>query len=1027
MDCLPDYAELHVISNFTFLRGASHPEELVAQAHRLGYQAIAITDECSLSGVVRAHTATKKHDIKLIIGSELALDNGLRCVLLATDRTSYGCLSHLITYARRNADKGKYRLSRTDFEAMCPEGCIALWLVDENSHAEDGIWFSRLFPDRTWIAVTRLLLSNEQAYLEHTESLSKECQLPRVACGNVRMHHPARRRLQDTLTAIRLNTPLDELGFELFPNGERYLRSRKKLASLYSLELLEQSVTIASLCHFSLGELRYEYPKELVPHGHTPTSWLKRLTEQGMHRRWPDGASDRMKKQIEYELDLIAELQYAPYFLTIYDVVRFARGQGILCQGRGSAANSTVCFCLGITEVDPSMVDLLFERFISKERDEPPDIDVDFEHERREEVIQYIYRRYTRERTALAATVITYKLRSAIRDVGKALGFSLEQVDRLSKSIRWWDGKQQFMSQLEENGFDSENPKIRKLFSLVVEIMHFPRHLSQHVGGFVIAEGKLSELVPIENAAMPDRTVIQWEKSDLESLGLIKVDVLGLGMLSAMHKCFDLIEDYSGKRWTMESIPKKDTNVYAMIQRADTIGVFQIESRAQMSMLPRLKPENYYDLVIQIAIVRPGPIQGDMVHPYLRRRDGIEAVDYHSDEIKEVLERTLGVPIFQEQVMQIAIVAAGFSPGEADELRRSMGAWQRKGDLERYKNKLIDGMTANGYPKEFAERIYSQIEGFGEYGFPESHSASFALLAYISSWLKCYEPAAFTCALLNSQPMGFYRPPQLINDARRHGVEVRPIDVQTSHWDCTLEPSRTKQPALRLGLCMVKGLSENGVENIVRRRSDGRYRNVQDLTQRTQLNKADLEALAAANALVNIAGHRHKAYWEVSGVEPAMAILPSPQFNEGEAMLYKPREEENVIADYASTGVTLGCHPVALYRKRFENIGVYPAQELATLPNGRMVRVAGLVINRQRPMTASGVIFVTLEDETGYANIVVWPKVVEAQRRSLINARLLVVKGTVQIESNVIHLIARQLDDYSDWIGSLPTHSRDFH
>ncbi|MDH3693140.1 MAG: error-prone DNA polymerase [Gammaproteobacteria bacterium] len=1027
MDCLPDYAELHVTSNFTFLRGASHPQELVTQAHQLGYHAIAVTDECSLSGVVRAHVAAKECSIKLIIGSELRLDDGLRCVLLATDRISYGRLSRLITHARRNAAKGAYKLNRVEFESMCPQGCVVLWLVDENSQTEDGAWLSDLFPHRAWIAVTRLLLGNEKGYLEHTEKLSTVCHLPRVACGGVHMHHRSRRVLQDTLTAIRLNKPLSELGFDLFPNGERYLKPRQRLSKLYSPELLEQSTYIASLCNFSLGELRYEYPKELVPNGYTPTSWLQHLTKQGANKRWPQGVKQKVNRQIEHELKLITELQYESYFLTVYDIVRFAREQGILCQGRGSAANSAVCYCLGITEVNPSMTELLFERFISKERDEPPDIDVDFEHERREEVIQYIYRRYRRERTALAATVITYQFRSAIRDVGKALGFSQEQVDHLSKSIQWWDGLQQLTAQFEEHGFEGQNPKIKILIELVSMIMGFPRHLSQHVGGFVIAEGNLSELVPIENAAMPDRTVIQWEKDDLESLGLLKVDVLGLGMLSAIRKCFDLIEGYKGKRWTMDSLPKEDPKVYSMMQKADTVGVFQIESRAQMSMLPRLRPANYYDLVIQIAIVRPGPIQGDMVHPYLRRRNHEEPVDYPSTAVKQILQRTLGVPIFQEQVMQIAMVAAGFSPGESDQLRRSMAAWKRRGGLEPYEKKLVDGMQARGYPTEFAQRIFHQIKGFGDYGFPESHSASFALLAYVSSWLKCYEPAAFVCALLNSQPMGFYRPAQLVNDARRHNVEIRPVDVQTSHWDCTLEPSRTKQPAMRLGLRMAKGLSQNGGDNIVCKRNDSRFRNVQDLAQRARLNKKDLEALAAADALTRIAGHRHKAYWEVSGVEPATKVLSTPQFNEGEVMLYKPQEEENIIADYASIGLTLGRHPVALYRERLNNIGVHPAHELEHLSNGCIANVAGLVVNRQRPMTASGVIFVTLEDETGHANIVVWPKVVEAQRRNLINARLLVVSGTVQIESDVIHVIARKLDDYSKWLGTLHARSRDFH
>ncbi len=1027
MKTLPDYAELHVISNFTFLRGASHPEELVARADELGYTAIALTDECSFSGVVRGHQEAKKRDIHFIVGTEINLEKGPRLVLLATDRKSYGELSYLISHGRRHAEKGEYCLTRNDFGELAPQGCLALWLADSESLAEDGAWLSQLFPGAIWIGVNLGRSGEDSKILLRSENMSRQCKLPRVACGNVQLHHPQRRPLRDTLTAIHHKTPLAELGYLLPANAEQHLRPRSHLQRLYPAELLDATIEISRRCQFSLDELRYEYPDNLIPHGHTGTTWLRHLTEQGIEKRWPGGVTEKVRSQIEMELTLITELRYEPYFLTVHDIVNYAQRQSILCQGRGSAANSAVCYCLGITEVDPSRINLLFERFISRERDEPPDIDVDFEHERREQVIQYIYNKYGRDRAAIAATVITYQPRSAIRDVGKAIGLSLDQVGHIAKSIQFWDDRKILDQRLAESGFDPENSKIVLLLTLVEQLLGFPRHLSQHVGGFIISQGLLSKLVPIENASMADRTVIQWEKDDLEALGLLKIDVLALGMLSAIRKSFEYIRSYRGESLSMSTLPKEDPRVYNMIQQADTVGVFQIESRAQMSMLPRLKPACYYDLVIEIAIVRPGPIQGDMVHPYLKNRQNPEAVTYPSEALKEVLERTLGVPIFQEQVMKIAIVAAGFSPGEADQLRRCMAAWKRRGGLEKFEHKLLSGMQARGYSTEFAQRVFSQVKGFGDYGFPESHSASFALLAYVSSWLKYYEPAVFCCALLNSQPMGFYRPEQLVNDAVRHGVEIRPVDINSSNWDCHLERSTKKQPAVRLGLRMVKGLSKAVAEEIIAQRDDSQFNNIAEVVHRCNIDRKNLSSLAAANALSVISGNRHRAYWDAVGTEPGMEVTGMPVFNEAEPLLPIPSDWDNTLGDYASTGLTLGHHPLFLLRPVLTDKGVFSAAELGAQQNGKILSVAGLVINRQRPMTASGVVFLTLEDETGQANIVIWPKVVEQQRRALMQSRLMRVTGKLQIESNVINLIAYRLEDCSDLIGSLMTKSRDFH
>ena len=989
MACLPDYAELHCLSNFSFLRGASHPEELVERAAALGYRALALTDECSLAGAVRAHLAAKECGLKLILGTEIVVEKDFRMVLLASDRRSYGAISALITTGRRRGRKGSYSLSRSDVESLAGTGALVLCVSDQEDAA---CWVAERFPGHAWLAAELHCGPNDRARLDLLRSVSRKSGLPLVAAGDVHMHLRSRRKLQDVLTAVRLGRPVAECGQALFPNAERHLRLRMRLAQLYPPELLAETLEIAARCDFSLDSLRYEYPAELVPEGETPASWLRRLTQEGLRWRFPAGVPQKVAGLVEHELALIAELRYEPFFLTVHDVVGFARGRGILCQGRGSAANSVVCYALGITEVDPARMSMLFERFVSRERNEPPDIDVDFEHQRREEVIQYVYAKYGRGRAALAATVICYRPKSAVRDAGKALGLPPEEVDRMAKAFAFWDTK-----------IEAGKPVLQ----IAAMLVGFPRHLSQHVGGFVISRGPLAELVPIENAAMPERTVIQWDKDDLEALGLLKVDVLALGMLSAIRRALDLIEK------KIHEIPAEDPAVYEMIRKADTIGVFQIESRAQMSMLPRLRPACFYDLVIEVAIVRPGPIQGGMVHPYLRRRRGLEPVMYPSEAVKRVLERTLGVPIFQEQVMELAMVAAGFTPGEADRLRRSMAAWKKRGGLEHFEQKLKQGMERNGYSAQFADAIYRQILGFGEYGFPESHSASFALLVYVSSWLKRHHPAAFCAALLNSQPMGFYAPSQLVQDARRHGVEVRSPDVNASEWDCTLEDG-----ALRLGLRMVSGLSEAAG----RRLAEGKpYRSIHEM----QLNRKDLRCLAAAGALQPLAGHRRLAHWAAAGAERRAPLDAAAAERLPE--LAAPREGEDIVADYASLGLTLGRHPLVLLRNQLRKHNLINAEELQSLPHGAAARVAGLVTCRQRPDTASGVIFVTLEDETGNVNVVVWKSLSERQKPALLGARLLAVQGVIERDGEVVHLVARRLADYSRLLGPLAAASRDFH
>ncbi len=1044
-DSLPPYAELHCCSNFSFLRGASHPGELVERAKALGYAALAITDEASLAGAVRAHRAAKEAGLPLIVGAQFRLDDGFKLVLLAQNRAGYGNLSALITLARRRAEKGSYRLTRGDLEAVgdfssgAVPDCLALWVPGEGATAEDGRWLAARFPGRAWLAVGLHAGPDDAGRLAALLALAKAGGLPAVAAGDAHMHLRARRPLQDTLTAIRLDTTVFAAGHALFANGERHLRTRLRLARLYPAELLAETLAVAARCRFSLDELRYEYPEEVVPHGQTPASFLRAEVEKGLLWRYGARTPDSVRERVAHEIDLIGELGYEPYFLTVYDIVNFARSRGILCQGRGSAANSAVCYCLGITEVDPARSSLLFERFISKERGEPPDIDVDFEHDRREEVIQYLYAKYGRDRAALTAALITYRTRGSLRDVGRALGFGRAQIDALAGSLAWWDKREQLPERLRSVGLDPAAPRVAKWLALAEALRGFPRHLSQHTGGFVISRGPISRLVPVENAAMAGRTVIQWDKDDLDTLGILKVDVLALGMLSAIRRALALI----GLR--LQDIPPEDPAVYDMICAADTAGVFQIESRAQMAMLPRLRPRNFYDLVIEVALVRPGPIQGDMVHPYLRRRHGKERIEAMRPEIAAVLGRTCGVPIFQEQVMQLAVVAAGFTPGEADRLRRAMAAWRRKGGLEPFERKLIDGMRERGHDEDFARRIFAQIKGFGEYGFPESHAASFALLVYVSAWIKRHHPAAFLCALLDSQPMGFYSPSQLVQDARRHGVDVRPVTVAASAWGATLEggsvlapglpdlagaagcPPATARPAVRLGLDRIAGLSRNGALRLVEARHSHPFASVADLAARARLARADLDALAAANALATLAGHRREAAWAAADAPVQPDLLAGMAPPEPVPELRAPGEGEDLVADYASTGLTLGRHPLALLRAHLAAQRFVSAAELHGAANRQLVRAAGIVTGRQRPGTASGVVFVTLEDETGSANVVVHPHLLEKQRQELLGARLLGVFGQAQREGEVVHLIAKRLVDLTALLGRLPTASRDFH
>ncbi len=1103
------YAELQCTSNFSFLRGASHPDELMVTAAALGHQAIAITDRNSLAGLVRAHQAAKTVGIRLVVGVRLDLRDGPSLLAYPQDRAAYGRLTRLLTLGKRRAPKGECHLDYADVVAH-GEGQIVIALPPEDGDvAEFAARVAADFQGRAYLAAHHLYRGDDAGRLAWLAAVAERAGLPLVALGDVLYHVPERRPLQDVLTCIREHCTITEAGFRLAAHAERHLKPASEMARLFRghAEALARSFEIAGRVQFSLDELRYEYPEEPVPHGMTPQQRLAALAWEGAAARFSqhfsavtpakagaqeratepvalgsrfrgndaiDAIPDKIRDLIEHELGLIEQLDFARYFLTVHDIVGFARSRGILCQGRGSAANSVVCYCLGITAVDPAKIDVLFERFISAARGEPPDIDVDFEHERREEVIQYIYEKYGRDRAGLAATVICYRARSAIREVGKALGLSGDVVAALAGMVWGWSSERRSADRrVREAGLDPADRTLRLALDLAGELIGFPRHLSQHVGGFVITRGPLSELVPIENAAMADRTVIEWDKDDLDALGILKIDILALGMLTCIRRAFGLIATHYGRTWDLATIPPERPEVYEMLSRADSLGVFQVESRAQMTMLPRLKPKEFYDLVIEVAIVRPGPIQGDMVHPYLRRRSGKEPVEYPSEALRRVLGKTLGVPLFQEQAMKIAIVGAGFLPDEADRLRRAMATFKRNGEIHLFREKFIAGMRANGYAADFATRCFDQIEGFGTYGFPESHAASFALLVYVSAWIKCVYPDVFACALLNSQPMGFYAPAQIVRDAREHGVEVRPVDVNCSDWDCTLEPPAGESPspcpsprergegtlwqggaatlplpacgaragargaaaglALRLGLRQVRGLSEADAMRLVQARGAG-YRDAPDLWRRSGLGRAALERLAAADALRSLDRaeeglDRRRGLWALKALGEAPLPLfaaslgePSPPVGEREriaASLLPPMPlGEHVVEDYATTGLTIKRHPLAFLRAELAQDGLVCARDLAALPVGRRLAIAGLVLIRQRPGSANGVVFITLEDETGIANLIVWPATLERFRRAALGATLLYCRGRLQREESVIHLVA---EDLKDWTARLNT------
>jgi len=1068
---------LHCRTNYSFLRGGSHPDELVQQAATLGYKALAITDCNTLAGVVRAHAAARECGLKLLIGAEITPRDAPPIILLATDRAAYGRLSRLLTCGKRRAPKGECELYFADV-AEHAAGLIAVLpspLGGEGAgvrgraftanpsppaplpQGERGAMdYRAVFGDRCYALAELHYGPDDSRLFEELRQRAKLANIPLAAANGVCFHVPERRFLFDVLTAVHEGCSVAELGDRILTNAERYLKSPQQMAALFAAcpEAIARTVEVAERCTFSLDELRYEYPHELCPAGTTPIQHLTALTWEGARGHYPHGIPDKVRGLIEYELRLIAELRYEAYFLTVWDLVRFARSRDILCQGRGSAANSAVCFCLGVTSVDPDRIDVLFERFVSKERNEAPDIDVDFEHERREEVLQYIYEKYGRERAGMTAEVITYRPRSAVRDVGKALGLSLDRVDSLAKAVDHYS-EEKLVARFREAGFDATSRLGRQLVTLLQQIPSFPRHLSQHVGGMVITQGPLSELVPIENAAMPDRTVIEWDKDDLDALGILKVDCLSLGMLTAIRKGFDLIKLHYGRELTLATVPAEDPLVYEMIQKADTVGVFQIESRAQMSMLPRLKPACFYDLVIEVAIVRPGPIQGNMVHPYLRRRSGQEAVEYPNETIRAVLEKTLGVPIFQEQAMRLAVVAAGFTPGEADQLRRAMGAWRKRGVIDAFRQKLINGMIGNGYDAEFAERLFMQIRGFGEYGFPESHAASFALLVYVSAWIKRHYPVVFAAAILNSQPMGFYAPAQLVGDARKHGVAVLPVDVNASAWDCTLVgpacragpalaseqsgnvddlrkspdaqgPFRQNGPTLLLGFRLITGLQQAHAEQIVRCREATPFTSFADFARRTGLSSAVLIRLAKADAFQSLGVTRRQALWLAYPGRDATPLFDQLETPEEAVPLPAMSPQQEVVADYTTVGLSLKNHPFAFLREQLDKLGAAPTSALAERPNGCQLKVGGLVLLRQRPSTAKGITFVTLEDETGFANLIVRQEVWERYRRVARSAAALLAHGELQRQGQIIHLLVDKLEDLSTLLADLQTRSRDF-
>jgi error-prone DNA polymerase len=1033
------YAELHCFSNFSFLEGASHAEELVRQAAALGLKAIAITDRNTLAGVVRAHTAAKEVDIQLIVGAQLDFADAPSVLCLPTDMAAYSRLSQLISLGRRRVPKGECQLFWADLvERLAGQQII---LLAPPRPDQDFILRMRELRGRIGghlsLGISNLMRGRDRQRIDIWARIAQQEDVALLAMNDVLYHHPDRARLQDVLAATRHRCTVQQLGLRAESNAERHLKPAEQMTDLFRdhPRALARTLEVAARCRFSLSELKYVYPEESRGDSPTPQAELERLTWEGAAKKFPEGVPVKVRQQIEHELHLVEKLDYAAYFLTVYDIVRFARDErGILCQGRGSAANSVICYCLGVTSVDPERQDLLVERFISAERAEPPDIDIDFEHERREEVIQYIYRKYGRDRAGIAATVISFRTKLALRTVGRALGLSMDTISHISRTLHWWSKERYSAESLRDAGIDPESKLIRMTVRLANELVGFPRHISQHVGGFVITNGPLADLVPIENARMADRTVVQWDKDDLESLGLLKVDVLALGMLTCIRKCFQLVEAHYGKIYDLHTIPQDDEATYKMIQAADTIGVFQIESRAQMSMLPRLRPENLYDLVVEVAIVRPGPIQGNMVHPYLQRRKNRDLVTYESPELEEVLKKTLGVPLFQEQAMRISMVCAGFSAGEADGLRRAMATFKRNGTIGSYRDKLINGMIANGYRQEFAENIFSQLKGFADYGFPESHAASFAILAYVSSWLKCHYPAAFAAAILNAQPMGFYSASRLVIDAKDHGVEVRPIDVNYSDWDHKLEPAPGRHGhALRLGLRQIRGFSREDAEQIAALRGE-RYDSIRDLWRRAQLPVAVLERLARADAFGSLGLDRRTALWTIKGLNDGALPLfdfgdtrqqaagsnqPPEAAGEEDANLPRLTTGENIIQDFRANSLSLRPHALALLRPQLKLLGLVTAQDLKDLKDGRRVKIGGLVQVRQRPGTASGVIFATLQDETGDSNIVIWPRVFEAYRREVLGGRMMIVEGRLQSESGVINIVADRILDGTPYLTSL--------
>lgn len=1022
------YSELFCQSHYSFLCGASSPGELVTTASFLGYDAIAITDECSVAGVVRAYDEIthQRLPIKLIVGSYFVFDDSLSFVLLCPNKAAYSELCRIITNARRRSEKGEYQLAEWDLRTI--RHCKFIWLPRGNS-THDTYWAKWLQKHSTidaHIGAQRLLDGHDHHRFAHYNTLQATYPFPVIACTGVLMHHADRLPLQHVLHATHAHTSVHKIGRKALSNAERSLRTTHKIKKLYPEKWIANTNALASLFTFCLSELRYQYPAELVPDGYTPTSYLRERVEAGIKVRFPEGLKPDIRAIIEKELTLIAEQEYEYFFLTIYDIVQFAKRQGILYQGRGSAANSVVCYCLEITAVDPRQISVLFERFISKERNEPPDIDVDFEHQRREEIIQYIYQKYGRERTAIAATVICYRFKSAFKDVGKALGFSESQLDFVIKQINRRDSVIPWKSQLANLGLNPEDNKVHQLITLTEALLGTPRHLSQHVGGFVISAGPLYDLVPVENAAMEARTIIQWDKDDIETLGLLKVDVLALGMLSAIRRAFQLINKQYPRDVSIPFITKlgDDKQVFDMICRADTVGVFQIESRAQMSMLPRLKPRRYYDLVVQIAIVRPGPIQGDMVHPYLIRRHGNEVITYPSKAVEGVLSRTMGVPIFQEQVIQLAMVAAGFSGGEADQLRRAMASWKKDGRIFEFKEKLIKGMTDRGYESTFAHNLFEQIKGFAGYGFPESHSASFAVLAYVSCWLKFYFPVEFYVALLNSWPMGFYSPSQLVQDAKRHGITVFAPCVNQSDVEHSLV-IKGQEKQLQLGLTLIKGLSEEAAHELVKLRPAKGYSSINQV-QQLGLKRNELEALASADALRTLSGDRYQTRWRMMDTQTSL-----PLFDDQEAsstLTAPPSEAENLLEDYAATGLSVNNHPIALLKQKHKLHDISWSDTLTDKKNKSVIKVLGAVTGRQAPGTAAGVTFLTLEDDRGNINVVVWQATARAQQQTFLKAKLLQVNGIIECsKEGVIHVIAGKLIDRTPWLEDITLPSRDFH